>query len=288
MRVLIVGGGGREHAMVRALRTSERDDLSILAAPGNPGMADLAACHRVPADDIAGLVALAKAELKENASKLTSHAIQIALGGFVAYAGIIVLLIGIGHLLGALFIRMGMSENLAEWLAPAVVGLAGIPAEAARLGRAVGGGADVVAAPTGGLDPRRAVARHQGGILAVRADADVGAVASGEHVEVVLVEVFAQPPVDLGEVFGAHHVGQGEVAVDDARRLVLVKLVHTAVWAVVAGSIFALYPAIAWGELKGFDNAHPFSIGDTKRLLDRAKGKGLAGWGFAEQRLPDL
>jgi bifunctional non-homologous end joining protein LigD len=45
---------------------------------------------------------------------------------------------------------------------------------------------------------------------------------------------------------------------------------------------------IAWGELKGFDNAHAFSIADTKRLLDRAKGKGLAGWGFAEQRLPDL
>jgi bifunctional non-homologous end joining protein LigD len=45
---------------------------------------------------------------------------------------------------------------------------------------------------------------------------------------------------------------------------------------------------IAWGELKGFDNAHPFSIGDAKRLLSRAKGKGLAGWGFAEQSLPDL
>jgi bifunctional non-homologous end joining protein LigD len=45
---------------------------------------------------------------------------------------------------------------------------------------------------------------------------------------------------------------------------------------------------IAWGELKGFDNAHPFSISDTKRLLDRAQGKGLAGWGFAEQTLPDL
>ena len=45
---------------------------------------------------------------------------------------------------------------------------------------------------------------------------------------------------------------------------------------------------IAWGELKGFENAHPFSIGDAKRLLDRAKGKGLAGWGFAEQALPDL
>jgi predicted phage tail protein len=68
-------------------------------------------------------VKLAKAELKENTSKITSHAVQIIIGGVVAYAGAIVLLIGIGHLLGALFIRMGMSEQLATWLAPAVVGL---------------------------------------------------------------------------------------------------------------------------------------------------------------------
>jgi bifunctional non-homologous end joining protein LigD len=45
---------------------------------------------------------------------------------------------------------------------------------------------------------------------------------------------------------------------------------------------------IAWGELSGFDSAHPFSIGDTKRLLDRARSKSLAGWGFAEQALPEF
>jgi bifunctional non-homologous end joining protein LigD len=45
---------------------------------------------------------------------------------------------------------------------------------------------------------------------------------------------------------------------------------------------------IAWGELKDFEDAHSFSISDAKRLLARAKGKGLAGWGFAEQALPDL
>jgi len=44
---------------------------------------------------------------------------------------------------------------------------------------------------------------------------------------------------------------------------------------------------IAWGELKDMQDAHPFSIGDAKKLLTRAKGKGLAGWGFAEQRLPE-
>ena len=45
---------------------------------------------------------------------------------------------------------------------------------------------------------------------------------------------------------------------------------------------------ITWGELKDMENAHPFDIGDAKRLLDRAASKGLAGWGFAEQNLPDL
>jgi bifunctional non-homologous end joining protein LigD len=45
---------------------------------------------------------------------------------------------------------------------------------------------------------------------------------------------------------------------------------------------------IAWSELDGFDNAHAFSIADGTRLLERAHDKALAGWGFAEQALPDL
>jgi xanthine/uracil permease len=68
-------------------------------------------------------VALAKAELKENTSRMTSHAVQIAIGGFVSYAGVIVLLIGVGLLLSSLFVRWGMDRDLAQWLAPAIVGL---------------------------------------------------------------------------------------------------------------------------------------------------------------------
>ena len=68
-------------------------------------------------------VALAKTELKENASRMAGHATHIAIGGFVAYAGIIVLLIGIGHLLGAVLLRAGMDPTLAQWLAPSLVGL---------------------------------------------------------------------------------------------------------------------------------------------------------------------
>ena len=68
-------------------------------------------------------VALAKSEMKENVSRMGSHAAQMAVGGFVAYAGIIVLLIGIGHLLGAILIRMGIDQQVAQWLAPSIVGL---------------------------------------------------------------------------------------------------------------------------------------------------------------------
>jgi hypothetical protein len=68
-------------------------------------------------------VSLAKAEMKENVSRMSSHATHVAVGGFVAYAGIIVLLIGIGHLLGALLIRAGVDAQVAEWLAPSIVGL---------------------------------------------------------------------------------------------------------------------------------------------------------------------
>jgi bifunctional non-homologous end joining protein LigD len=45
---------------------------------------------------------------------------------------------------------------------------------------------------------------------------------------------------------------------------------------------------VAWGELAAMKDAHLFSIGDAKRLITRARSKGLAGWGFAEQALPDF
>jgi phosphoribosylamine--glycine ligase len=61
MKVLIVGGGGREFGLVWAVQRSARV-TEVLAAPGNPGMASLARCVPVAADDLAGLVALAKSE----------------------------------------------------------------------------------------------------------------------------------------------------------------------------------------------------------------------------------
>lgn len=59
MRVLVVGSGGREHALAAAIHASPRC-TELHAAPGNPGIALLATCHPVKADDVEGLVALAR------------------------------------------------------------------------------------------------------------------------------------------------------------------------------------------------------------------------------------
>jgi phosphoribosylamine--glycine ligase len=61
MKILIVGGGGREHALAWRLKQSPRV-TEIVAAPGNPGIAGLARCEAVAADDIEGQVSLAKRE----------------------------------------------------------------------------------------------------------------------------------------------------------------------------------------------------------------------------------
>lgn len=59
MKILVVGGGGREHAIVMKLAESPKVD-ALYCAPGNGGIAKYAKCFPVKATDIDGMVKLAK------------------------------------------------------------------------------------------------------------------------------------------------------------------------------------------------------------------------------------
>ncbi|MEW6594078.1 MAG: phosphoribosylamine--glycine ligase [Thermodesulfobacteriota bacterium] len=61
MKILVVGSGGREHALVWKLRQSPRVS-AIFCAPGNAGIASLATCVDLAATDIEGLAAFARRE----------------------------------------------------------------------------------------------------------------------------------------------------------------------------------------------------------------------------------
>lgn len=69
MRVLVVGGGGREHALVFGLAASPLVD-ELFCAPGNPGIAALATLVPLEAEDIPGLVDWAR-----------SHAVDLVVVG---------------------------------------------------------------------------------------------------------------------------------------------------------------------------------------------------------------
>jgi phosphoribosylamine--glycine ligase len=61
MKILVIGGGGREHALAWSL-TAGHPDVSVICAPGNPGIAALAACRPADLTKPAELLAIAERE----------------------------------------------------------------------------------------------------------------------------------------------------------------------------------------------------------------------------------
>ncbi len=59
MKVLVVGGGGREHALCWAIAKSPRCS-QLYCAPGNPGIGRLAECVEIATEDLDGMVAFAR------------------------------------------------------------------------------------------------------------------------------------------------------------------------------------------------------------------------------------
>ncbi|MDZ4815163.1 MAG: phosphoribosylamine--glycine ligase [Verrucomicrobiota bacterium] len=53
-KIMVIGGGGREHALVWKL--SQEKGSTILCCPGNPGIATLATCENISAEDLPGLL----------------------------------------------------------------------------------------------------------------------------------------------------------------------------------------------------------------------------------------
>ena len=72
MKILVVGGGGREHAIVMKLAESSQVE-ALYCAPGNGGIAKYAKCFPVKATDIDGMVKLALRDWRRSAVIAATH-----------------------------------------------------------------------------------------------------------------------------------------------------------------------------------------------------------------------
>ena len=59
MKVLVIGGGGREHAVVKKLSESPKIE-KIYCTPGNAGISQIAQCVNIKATDIEGIINFVK------------------------------------------------------------------------------------------------------------------------------------------------------------------------------------------------------------------------------------
>jgi len=87
MKVLVVGSGGREHALCWKLAASPML-TRLYCAPGNAGVADVAECAPIAAEDVAGLVAFAKSEAVDLVVVGPEGPLVLGLADALAQAGI--------------------------------------------------------------------------------------------------------------------------------------------------------------------------------------------------------
>src|SRR4051812_14308017 len=62
MKILVIGSGGREHAICSTLQRTSRDRLQLFCAPGNAGIAQSAECVPIKVDDSHALLSFAETQ----------------------------------------------------------------------------------------------------------------------------------------------------------------------------------------------------------------------------------
>jgi phosphoribosylamine--glycine ligase len=87
MKILVIGSGGREHALGWKLRQSPLV-REVIAAPGNPGLAGIGRCHAIKVEDVEAIVALARSERVDLVVVGPEAALAAGLADALADAGI--------------------------------------------------------------------------------------------------------------------------------------------------------------------------------------------------------
>ncbi len=186
MKVLVVGSGGREHALCRKLAQS-RLCTGLVCAPGNPGIERIARAASVKADDVVGLVALARAERFDLVVVGPEAPLSLGLADRLAEAGI------------ACFgpSRAAAEIEASKAFAKEVMARAGIPTAA------FGTFDDASAA--------RSFAAARGGRVAVKADG----LAAGKGVIVCSSEAEAASAIDEILVQRSHGAAGARIVVEE-------------------------------------------------------------------------
>ena len=111
MKILVVGGGGREHAIIRALKKSPRC-TEIWCAPGNGGISYDARCKAIPATDVDAMVQFAKDEAFDYV--VVAQDDPLALGMVDALAAVGIPAFGPGQGCGAHRGQQGIQQGFDE------------------------------------------------------------------------------------------------------------------------------------------------------------------------------